>query len=155
MLTSVQTNGAEVEENEVSNTCYGAYLDPFVKDIRLSKNKFSKSGDGCVGFPIAGIMIDGAINAKVENNFVENWKNGDPGTAGIMIADDACNGVPSPSLSCKAHGKGAAVARGNLVKGNKLGGNELDIRVDTKGNGNVVRNNQCSTSEPAGLCRSR
>ncbi|KAM0720193.1 hypothetical protein Q7P37_004329 [Cladosporium fusiforme] len=134
----VQTNGAEVEENEVSSTCYGAFLDPFVKDVRLRKNHFYHANEACTGFPIAGIILDGSINARVENNLVEDWNNGDPKTAGIAVVDDPCNDPNAPSLSCIVNGGGTAVAKGNLVKGNKLRGNDLDIRVDTQGRGNVV-----------------
>lgn len=139
----------------MSNTCYGAFLDPFIKDIRLRNNRFTHSNDLCTGFPIAGIILDGTINARVENNYVEDWKNGDPKSAGIAIVDDPCNDPAAPSLSCITGGSGTAVARGNLVKGNKLRDNDLDIRKDTQGKGNIVKKNDCSTSDPPGLCRSR
>lgn len=78
-----------------------------------------------------------------------------PTSAGIRIGDDPCNDPNAPSLSCIVNGGGTAVARGNLVKGNRLRGNDLDILLETQGRGNVVRNNDCLTSQPAGLCRLR
>lgn len=137
----IQTNGAEVEDNQVSDACYGAFIDPGVKSARVRNNRITKSFAECVPGGAAGILLDGSIGARVEDNFVSGWKSDDPRTAGIAIVDDLT--LPS----------GPAIARNNFVTGNKLRDNLLDIFMDTKGNGNVVKRNDCSTSDPAGLCR--
>ena len=40
----------------------------------------------------------------------------------------------------------------NTVRFNVFRGNELDISWDGLGDGNVFRNNACTTSAPDGLC---
>lgn len=150
----IQTNGAEVEDNEVSDACYGAFLDPGVRDVRFRNNHiFRAFPSGCAPFGAAGINLDGAIGARVENNLVEGWKSDDPElTAGIFVVDDPCNGVPSVSLSCLALGGGPAVSRNNRIRGNTLRHNTLDIYVNTTGRGNEFRRNDCDTSNVDGVC---
>lgn len=146
----IQTNGAVIENNEVSDSCFGAFLDPGVKDVQLTGNKFIKSLATCGPTGAAGIALDGSIRARVEHNVIRGQKS-DGKTAGISIVDDPCSGSQK-SLSCLALGK-PAVASGNIVKNNYLHDNALDIFVDTKGKGNVVRHNKCSTSVPEKICK--
>jgi nitrous oxidase accessory protein NosD len=149
---SIQTNGAEIEDNEVSDACYGAFFDPGVKGVRFRNNKIFRSQPACAPFGASGIILDGAIGARVENNNVEGWKTDDPRTAGLVVADDPCNSEPL-SLACLAIG-GPAIARDNRVRGNTLRDNTLDIFVNTTGTGNEFRRNDCDTSNQKGICRS-
>ena len=149
---SIQTNGAEIEDNEVSDACYGAFFDPGVKGVRFRNNKIFRSQPACAPIGASGIILDGAIGARVENNNVEGWKTDDPRTAGLVVADDPCNSEPL-SLACLAIG-GPAIARDNRVRGNTLRDNTLDIFVNTTGTGNEFRRNDCDTSNQKGICRS-
>jgi nitrous oxidase accessory protein NosD len=149
----IQTDGAEVEDNRVSNACFGAFLDPGVRDVRLRGNRFTDAfPNGCAGFGAAAISVDGAVGARVENNFIKGWKTEDAQnlTAGIAVVDDPCL---FPSLSCEGVGI-PAVARDNVVKGNVLRDNNFDIFVNTTGSGNEFKRNRCDTSNKAGVCRS-
>jgi nitrous oxidase accessory protein NosD len=150
----IQTDGAQVEDNEVSDACFGSFLDPGVRDVRLRGNRFTDAfPNGCAGFGAAAISVDGAIGARVENNLIERWKTEDAQnlTAGIVVVDDPCL---SPSLSCEGLGI-SAVAKDNVVKGNRLDDNNFDIFVNTTGSGNEFRRNRCETSNKEGVCRSR
>jgi nitrous oxidase accessory protein NosD len=149
----IQTDGAEVEDNNVSDACYGAFLDPGVKDVRLRGNRFTEAfPNGCAGFGAAAISVDGAVGSRVEKNFIRGWKTEDAQnlTAGIVVVDDPCS---APSLSCPGLGI-AALARDNVVEGNVLRGNDFDVFVNTTGSGNVFRRNRCATSNQEGVCRS-
>jgi nitrous oxidase accessory protein NosD len=150
----IQTDGAQVEDNEVSDACFGAFLDPGVKDVRLRGDHFTNAfRNGCAGFGAAAISVDGAIGARVENNFIQGWKTEDVKnlTAGIAVVDDPCL---SPSISCEGLGI-PAIARDNLVKGNTLRDNDFDIFVYTNGTGNEFRGNRCASSNKDGVCKSR
>jgi len=149
----IQTDGAEVEDNQVSDACFGAFLDPGVKHVRLRGNRITNAlPNGCARFGAAAISVDGAIGARIENNLVQGWKTEDAQniTAGIVVVDDPCL---SPSLSCEGLGI-PAVARGNVVKGNTLRDNDLDIFVNATGSDNVFRRNRCATSNMDGICGS-
>lgn len=146
----IQTNGADLKDNQVSHACFGAFIDPGVKNVQLRHNKFTNSIAKCGQLGASGILLDGSINARVEDNFVKGWKSDGP-TSGIGIVDDPCKGNP-PSISCLALGGKKAVATGNLVKGNILKDNALDIYKNTTGKGNEVRWNKCKTSVPSKLC---
>jgi nitrous oxidase accessory protein NosD len=147
---SVQTDGAEIEDNTVTDACYGAFFDPGVEDVRFRNNKLARAQAACAPFGASGIILDGAVGARVENNYVEGWKTDDPKTAGIVVADDPCDGKTS-SLACLAIG-GPAIARDNRVRGNTLRDNTLDIFVNTTGTGNEFRRNDCGTSNLGGVC---
>lgn len=151
-MNSIQTNGAEIEDNEVSEACYGAFFDPGVRDVRFRDNKLTKSQPACAPFGAAGIVLDGAIGARVENNCVEDWVTDDPKTAGLVVADDPCAGEV-PSLACLGL-SGPAIASDNRVRGNTLRDNTLDIFVNTTGTGNEFRKNDCKTSNLEGICPS-
>lgn len=147
----IQTNGADIENNQVSQACYGAFLDPGVKDVKLCRNKFISPIPACGPPGATGILLDGSINARVEDNLVKGWKNSAGPASGIVIVDDPCTNTP-PGLSCIYRGNKMAVAKGNVIKGNILKDNALDIYQETAGKGNVVRRNQCKTSVPPELC---
>jgi hypothetical protein len=120
--------------------------------VRFRNNKLFRAQPKCAPFGASGIILDGAIGARVENNHVEGWKTDDPRTAGIVVADDPCNTEPL-SLACLAIG-GPAIARDNRVRDNTLYKNTLDIFVNTTGTGNEFRRNDCNTSNQKGICRS-
>lgn len=149
---SIQTDGAEIEGNEVNDACFGAFFDPGVKDVRFQNNKMIRSLPQCKPFGASGIILDGSIGARVENNYVEGWKTDDPKTAGIAVTDDPCNSEPA-SIACLAVG-GPAIARDNRVRGNTLRDNALDIFLNTTGTGNEFRRNDCDTSNTENVCRS-
>jgi hypothetical protein len=149
---SIQTDGAEIEDHEVSNACYGAFFDPGVKDVRFRNNKLIRAQPACAPFGAGGIILDGAIGAQVENNHIEGWTTDDPKTAGFVVADDSC-GPDSASLACLALG-GSAIARNNRVRGNTLRDNTLDVFVNTTGTGNEFRRNEYDTSNLEGICGS-
>lgn len=149
-MYSIQTNGAEIEDNEVSEACYGAFFDPGVTNVRFRGNKLTNSQPACAPFGAAGVILDGTVKARIENNYISGWKTDDPKTAGLVVADDPCSGEV-PSLACLTLG-GAAIARDNRVRGNTLRDNALDIFVNTTGTGNEFRKNDCKTSDPAGIC---
>lgn len=138
----VQTNGAYVFGNEVTNTCYGVFVDPGVVGAQILNNHVTTANPGCLGVlpgGDVGIILSGPINTVVKGNLVENWTAGGTpnGTAGgLVIVDDATG----------------AIASGNLVENNVLRNNDYDVYVQTNGTGNVVEGNECSISVPAGLC---
>jgi hypothetical protein len=149
---SIQTDGAEVEDNTVADACYGAFIDPGIKDVRVRNNKLTHAQAKCAPGGAAGIILDGPVRARVENNDVEGWNTDDPKTAGILVTDDPCGGTYPPK-GCPATG-GPAPARDNRVRGNTLRDNILDISVNTTGTGNEFRRNDCDTSNVKGICRS-
>jgi hypothetical protein len=133
----VQTPGARIRKNSVTNSCIGAFVDPGVTDAKLTKNNITALNPACSkADPAGGILVDGAIRAIVEKNIVEGQSLG--GFAGgIVVVDD----MTTPTTF---------VASGNVVKHNILQNNDIDLFVNTTGTGNVVANNKCST--PAQLC---
>ncbi|KAJ9132411.1 Pectin lyase-like protein [Coniochaeta hoffmannii] len=135
----VQTAGADVGHNKVSNCCFGAFVDPFVDGAKVTHNHFSHSNPTCQaewGGYSAGILIDGATHAEVRHNDVEgitDYGNEALIAYGIGIVDEA-----------------GSVARGNQVTHNTLWDNDLDLLVYTNGTDNEVAHNKCST--PGELC---
>lgn len=147
----VQTPGANIQYNEVSDCCFGAFVDAGVKGAKLRFNHFGPAPKtGCEAVA-AGVFLDGTIKTEVTDNVIEGIKNG--GTAaGVIIVDDPCNQTgPDLSLSCIVLGH-AAVSSGNLVIRNTFSNNDLDIFVNTTGTGNTVQCNDCKASFPAKLC---
>lgn len=133
----IQTNGADVGHNKVSNCCFGASIDPSVNGARVTHNKITNTNPYCGGFG-HGIMIGGATNSRVANNYISGINDQGNATsiaAGIVIYDD-----------------GANVAKGNVVVHNELKNNEQDILLFTKGN-NKIKNNECAT--PADICKNQ
>ena len=135
----IETNGAELQHNDISDCCIGAYIDPGVDGVKLQHNRFSKTNPRCVkdfGFAYAGIIVDGSVNSEIQFNLIEGQIAGGLAT-GVAIVDDFTTDPPS-------------VASGNMVTRNTLRNNDLDIYLNTTGTGNVVAKNLCST--PAELC---
>ncbi|KAF2224442.1 pectin lyase fold/virulence factor [Elsinoe ampelina] len=131
----VQTNGAVYEDNKVVDACAGAFIDPGIS-ARVVGNDIGPNNPDCLtafGF-VTGILIFGANGTTVARNKVRDQRAGGQ-AAGIGLVDATQFGV---------------VARDNLVRGNVLTGNDVDIFVGSQGEGNVVRNNRCTT--PAEFC---
>lgn len=161
----VQTNGEKIRDNEVSDSCVGTYVDPHIKGTQIHGNHFGKTSPICaqLGLPQFGIIIDGASNNEVRNNFIEGQSNGgtdlslsqlrdgvtsfqmNGGLAGgLFIFDDECarcTSNPTPAISSY-----------NVVRSNVFKGNDLDIAVYSNGTRNEFKKNICSTSNPKGLC---
>ncbi|KIW11785.1 hypothetical protein PV08_09057 [Exophiala spinifera] len=139
----VQTNGALIQGNTVTNSCIGAYVDPGVSGVHIIENHISDANPICPSIPdlgSLGVAMIGASDTVVKQNTIEGLTaNGVNGAiaVGVIIIDDPATGTP---------------ASGNLVVGNVLQNNDFDIFVNTTGTGNVVEGNQCST--PAELCSS-
>jgi len=137
----VQTNSAYVAGNDVSNTCYGAFVDPGVDGAQLVNNHIRNGNPVCLTFPegaINGILLDGASRTNVEGNLIEGMRaSGSPNATGVgvVVVDDAATG---------------AIASGNAVIDNVFQNNDFDIYVQTNGTGNVIQGNQCSL--PVELC---
>jgi hypothetical protein len=136
----IQTNGADVYENQAIDTCIGAYVDPNVDGAKVHDNEISGTGANCKDNPIFGgdifgIVMSGAINTVVKgNNIHDKLELG----YGIAIMDDASG----------------AIASGNLIEKNTATGSGIDIHVETTGTNNVVKkNNVCVSSFPSGLCK--
>ncbi len=137
----VQTNGAFVHGNEVSNSCIGAYVDPGILGAQISNNHISSPNPICPSIPdlgVLGVIMAGASDTLVKQNIIEgltaNGVNNATAVA-VIIIDDPGTGTP---------------ASGNIVVENVLRNNDFDIFVNTTGTGNVIQDNQCST--PAQLC---
>jgi hypothetical protein len=135
----VQTNGADVGHNKVSNCCYGAFVDPLVNGAKVTHNHIGPNNPQCpgqFGNYSGGILIDGAINTDVSHNHISGFTgygNPDEIAYGIGIADET-----------------GAIATGNHVTYNTLYDNDLDILFFTSGTGNEIAHNNCTT--PANLC---
>lgn len=129
----IQTPGAAVEQNDVSNCCVGAFIDPGVNGAELSHNHFGATNPKCATdfSGAAGIIISGALNSEVQGNVIEGQHNGGIGV-GIYVTDDQTTDPVS-------------IASGNVIADNILYDNDVDIFLNTTGTGNVVTNNKCST----------
>ncbi|KAJ9651597.1 hypothetical protein H2198_009126 [Neophaeococcomyces mojaviensis] len=135
----VQTSGADIRNNDVVNSCTGAFVDPGVKGAKLTKNHISNANATCTAIPgvgISGITIYGASDTTVQYNLIEGLTAGGlPGQTAVAVA--ILDTATDPVL----------LASGNIVTKNILRNNDLDIFVFTNGTGNVIENNQCSTPE--------
>lgn len=140
----VQTRGAIVRGNEVTNSCIGAFIDPGIKEANVSGNHISAGGTHCPAeLGVTGIVVAGAIGSDVHDNLIEGLKSGgNPNITGtgIGIIDFAATGSDTATL-----------AMGNMVVQNIFHDNDLDLYVQTNGTGNVIENNNCSTPEE--LCK--
>ncbi|KIX92476.1 uncharacterized protein Z520_11796 [Fonsecaea multimorphosa CBS 102226] len=136
----IQTEGAYVSGNDVTNACYSAFVDPGTTGAQVISNHISDGDPLCATVPNAaliGIAVLGGFGTQIQANLVEGMTAaGTNGSAvGIALLNDPTTGLD---------------AANNVVTGNVLRGNDVDIFVETPGQGNVVEGNQCST--PAELC---
>lgn len=135
----IDTSGADVGNNGISNCCIGVFIDPFIKDAKIHDNHIDASNPTCPPESVFGIIISGAVNTVARHNIIQGQTNKTNGgaTAGLAIVDDQSTGT-------------LAIASGNKVVGNIFRHNTLDLLVNTKGTGNVIEHNRCST--PKELC---
>ncbi len=137
----VQTNGAYLSNNRVSNTCWGVFVDPGIQDAQVLNTYIGPPNPICATIPdggISGVLLFGASGTTVKGNTVEGQISDNVPNVyglGIGVVDDPTTG---------------AVSSDNIVTGNILRDNGIDIYVETNGTGNVVQGNQCTT--PAELC---
>ncbi|KAJ4176981.1 hypothetical protein NW767_014702 [Fusarium falciforme] len=145
----VQTNGADVHHNMVSQSCFGIFVDPGVTGAKIRHNHVGPSNPAC---QIAwGITIDGAVGSKVSDNLVEGQKNKGTGV-GLVVIDEECNPTdPLFGLSCLTL-KRKSVASDNIFLRNTFRDNDLDVFVNTTSKTNNLKCNSCKTSLPKGLC---
>ena len=114
---------------------HGVFVDPGIVGAKIRRNHIGGTNPNCVG-PAAGIVLFGAVNTDVRGNRIEGQTVTD-GAAGVAVLDVGPSGP---------------FASGNVVKHNVLRHNELDLYVTSTGNGNVIEQNECTTSFPLGLC---
>lgn len=135
----VQTPGADVRHNAVTNSCFGAFIDPGIEGAEISHNHiFGPANPVCAGSPdlgVLGIIIVGAIDTEVSNNLIEGLHTPDKTGRGIVVVD---------------FGEPPAVATNNTIEDNVLRNNDIDIFLNTTGKGNVIQGNTCTT--PVQLC---
>lgn len=131
----VQTAGAVIHDNNVHDVCVGAFVDPGIKGARLHDNSFSNPGLLCPPTFSKGIIISGGVDTVVKRNTFSGIKNAGK-AAGLVLVDDSTG----------------AIASGNDIEKNVFEDNDLDIYEQTTGEGNVVKNNECTLAVPAALC---
>lgn len=130
----IQTQGAEVRDNEVSNMCIGAYIDPGI-GARVRGNHIGATNPVCPGenaYGMYGIILAGAVRSTVIDNYIEHQT-----AAGLALVDA---------------GPAGPFAARNLVARNVITDSHPDLLVDTVGTRNLVVHNRCTTSDPDGLC---
>lgn len=141
----LQTDGADIYNNHVRSCCVGGYVDPGKSGIKIRDNEISDANPACKddssgSFGVWGILITGAVDTFVNGNKIsgttDSGRQGRTAT-GVAVIDDIGTG---------------AVASGNRVVQNQLWNNDVDLVVDTKGKGNVVKHNKCKVSIPPNLC---
>jgi hypothetical protein len=133
----VQTAKADIHDNTVHDSCIGAYVDPNISGARLHENTFRDTATWCdKTYGLAGVIISGAKNTVLRSNTFTNIGLDQSGAA-VVVQDDEATG---------------AVATGNNIQKNTFSANNLDIYAPSKGKGNVIKKNTCTTSFPAGLC---
>lgn len=151
----VQTNGAVMEYNKLTNNCYGIFVDPGVKYAKIAHNYIGPTPAPC-DKNSGGIFLGSSIGVIVRDNTIEGQKASDGSGAGIRIFDDPCVATPNMplSLACVVLGK-AIKARDNVVIRNTLNNNDNDIQNLSKGSGNIIKCNTCKNEAniKAGQCK--
>ncbi len=114
--------------------------DWIVKHNRVKNNTKACPADVGPPFSGIGIALAGAHKTKVIENLVTGNVASGPSVAsgGIAVFSTATIGGADPV--------------GNLIKRNKLAGNEPDLFYDGTDSGNRFVKNNCQTSSPEGLC---
>ncbi|KAK0119314.1 hypothetical protein ONS95_008158 [Cadophora gregata] len=150
----VQTNGAQIRNNDVSGCCSAIFVDPAIVGAEVRGNHIGKNDPRCfdpkLGGPTPGaafgIFVFGANDTIIRDNFVTGQtKQGaahpdEVFATGIVVTDFVFQTFPRIPAS------------GNTIKRNTVTGNEFDIFVDATGPGNVAKNNVCNGAVPADAC---
>jgi hypothetical protein len=138
----VQTNGADVGHNQVSNCCVGAFVDPLVEKASLTHNKISGLIDParCAAeFFITGIALQGTINANLQHNDITGVTDGGHPT-GLGI-------VPAIGIFDDFEGH---VATGSTIDFNNLTNNAANIFLGFTSGKHEVKHNTCFN--PSNFC---
>ncbi|RDW76172.1 hypothetical protein BP5796_06993 [Coleophoma crateriformis] len=137
----IQTNGADIQHNHITNSCLGAFVDPGVNGAIVRHNDIGPSNPACAtAFGIStGIVVSG-INTEVQFNTIVGQSIGAAATpsnvgVGILVSDTP--GDPR-------------LATGNQIVRNTVKDCQLDLASISTGAGNVFKKNKCQT--PASLC---
>jgi hypothetical protein len=151
----VQTNGAVMEYNKLTDNCFGIIVDAGVKEAKIAHNYIGPTAPLCDKNSV-GILLGSSIGVLVRDNTIEGQKASDGSGAGIRIYDDPCVATPEMplSLACIVLGK-AIKARDNVVIRNTLNNNDNDIQNLSKGSGNIIKCNTCKNEAniKAGQCK--
>lgn len=131
-----QTPGGEMCKNAVKNCCYGAFIDPGVKGMKVVENTISGRNPGCMPKDGTGLVVFGASDTVVVRNTIENIRNNGTGV-GIFVGDDEATG---------------AKAMGNVFRKNRLRDNDLDIIPLASANDSVFKQNVCEGALTPGFC---
>ncbi|RDW82850.1 hypothetical protein BP6252_03962 [Coleophoma cylindrospora] len=139
----IQTNGANIQHNHITNSCLGAFVDPGVDGAIVRHNNIGPSNPACATAfgASSGIFVAG-INTEVQFNTVVGQTIGAAATSenlgvGINVRD-----IPGDPR----------IAAGNQIVRNNVSNCQLDLALNSTGAGNVFKKNKCQT--PASLCTS-
>ncbi len=132
----VQTDRAEVRNNDVRASCTGVFVDPGIVGAKIHRNHIGQTDPHCEPNTAAGIVLFGAVNTDVRGNHIQG-QTIPAGAAGVAVLDVSASGP---------------FASGNVVTHNVLRNNDVDLFVTSTGTGNVIEHNECATSVPDGLC---
>ncbi|KAH7364059.1 pectin lyase fold/virulence factor [Rhexocercosporidium sp. MPI-PUGE-AT-0058] len=138
----VQTNRAQIRNNDVSNACFGIFVDPFVIGAEIRGNHVGATDPRCFNTNLEGsgsafgIFLIGANDTIVRDNIVTGQLKPDPNdekvfAVGIIVLD--FDSSPNFFLA----------ASGNQVKRNTVTGNSFDIFIGATGPNNVAKDNVC------------
>ncbi|RBR25600.1 uncharacterized protein FIESC28_01563 [Fusarium coffeatum] len=150
----VQTDGAVMEYNKLTDNCFGIFVDPGVKNAKIAHNYVGPTPAIC-DKNAGGIVLGSSIGVLVRDNTVEGQKASDGSGAGIRIYDDPCVATPTMPLSLRCIVLGKPIkAKNNVVIRNTLKNNDNDIQNLSKGSGNVIKCNTCKNEAniKAGFC---
>jgi nitrous oxidase accessory protein NosD len=126
----IETQGADVRDNTVHDNCVGVYVDPGI-GASIRDNRVVSNNAPCPQFTSGiGVWLDATNGTTVTGNLITGHTPAGWG-AGLVIANQATN---------------------NTVRDNRFRRNTLDVLVDSAGSGNIITDNRCTTSTPAGLC---
>lgn len=141
----VQTNGANIQHNHITNSCLSIFVDPGIEGAIIRHNKISSANPICapaIGV-ITGISLAGASKTQVEHNDITGQTAGDAAPPGFKG-----NGI---SIFDWPEGQAIPAAYNEIFR-NDLSYNDQDLALLTAAPGNVFKKNDCVSSTPPGLC---
>ena len=134
--------------NESSGNCVGLIvLGTASGDFQITGNDLHENNGFCPpegdegDIPLSGIglaLASGDRNVVTGNSITGNVPSAEVPFSGGVAVVDASDGVDAPS--------------DNVVTGNTVDANGIDIFTDGTGQGNVLTGNACTTSVPPELC---